>query len=263
MSASYELVPFHDYQILTVREGDTVIVPLKPVVDAVGLAWHGQFERINRHPVLSKGIRVTRIPSQGGMQEMVGLALDMVPGFLTTIETSRIKDADVRARVELFQAEAFKVLFEHFFGGRTTATQIEASDRAARRRELPALLERLEKARHTESQRILHELVVRACEAEDIVPPALEAYHLPNRDDQEAEALLAQIDALVEAGTLKNMHRKDAEFIAVRRKDLAALGIVIRPTLGDALIRHDRYKRYGSVSIAGGGSAHCWVFHRA
>lgn len=263
MSVSYELVPFHQHQLLTINQDGQIYVPLKPLVLAMGLPWEAQRQRVARDPVLSKGTCILQVPSAGGTQDALALRLERIPGFIATIPTGHIKNPETRDAVILFQEEAFDVLFAHFFGGRGKGNAAELSDRAARRRELPALLERLEKARHAESQRILHELVVRACEAEDIVPPALEAYHLPNRDDQEAEALLAQIDALVEAGTLKNMHRKDAEFIAVRRKDLAALGIVIRPTLGDALIRHDRYKRYGSVSIAGGGSAHCWVFHRA
>jgi hypothetical protein len=262
MTVSYELVPFHEHPILTVREGDLIIVPLKPMVDALGVSWHGQLERLKRHPVLSKGIRVTRIPSPGGMQETTGLALDMVPGFLTTIETSRIKDLDVRARVELFQMEAFQVLFEHFFGGRTAATQIEASDRAARRRELPGLLERLERSRHGESQRILHELVVRACEAEEIVPPALEAYQVVGRDDEIAASIVLQIDALVERQPDLNHHR-DSYKIGVRMKDLAAAGLVVPRGLLPALRRHPRFLLDGSVNKRGGGHVHCWVFTRA
>jgi hypothetical protein len=63
MSKFIEVVPFHNHGIATLREGDSVLVVMKPLVEMLGLAWQGQLERIKRHPVLSEGIRVTLIPS--------------------------------------------------------------------------------------------------------------------------------------------------------------------------------------------------------
>lgn len=38
---------------------------MKPVVEGMGLAWHGQYERIKRNETLAKGIREMRMPSVG------------------------------------------------------------------------------------------------------------------------------------------------------------------------------------------------------
>jgi hypothetical protein len=50
-------VDFRGAEILGVELEGIVFVVFKPVVEAIGLAWHGQLERIKRDPVLSEGIR--------------------------------------------------------------------------------------------------------------------------------------------------------------------------------------------------------------
>jgi hypothetical protein len=59
-----------------------VYVPLRPICDYLGLAWNGQFQRINRDPVLTeaiKGVPITGTP--GGRQEMTCLSsYKMLPG---------------------------------------------------------------------------------------------------------------------------------------------------------------------------------------
>lgn len=62
MSKLLEVIPFHDYPISTVREGDDVWVALKPLIENIGLDRSGQLQRIKRHPVLSEGMVVTPIP---------------------------------------------------------------------------------------------------------------------------------------------------------------------------------------------------------
>jgi hypothetical protein len=52
------------------------------MVEAMGLNWSGQFERVNRDPVLSEGIRVTRTPfGRGGGQQCVCIKLELVNGW--------------------------------------------------------------------------------------------------------------------------------------------------------------------------------------
>lgn len=228
----------------------------------MGLPWEAQRQRVARDPVLSKGTCILQVPSAGGPQDALALRLERIPGFIATIPTGHIKNPETREAVILFQEEAFDVLFAHFFGGRGKAAAAEVSDRAARRRELPALLERLERSRHGESQRILHELVVRACEAEGIDPPKLEAYSGLTRDDELAASIVLQIDALVERQPELNHHR-DSYKIGVRMKELAAAGLAIPRGLLPALRRHPRFLLDGSVNKRGGGHVHCWVFTRA
>jgi hypothetical protein len=95
-----------------------VYVPLRPICDYLGVAWSGQYERLQRDEVLRaalRGVRVTRTPGRGGgAQEMLCLPLDLLPGWLFGITTNRIKDEEKKRRVEQYRRECFRVLWDAF-----------------------------------------------------------------------------------------------------------------------------------------------------
>ena len=110
-------VNFRGDDLYGFEEDDGTFVALKPIVESMGMAWHGQYERLHRDPILSEGIRVMRTPfTRGGSQETVCLKLDLVNGWLFTIDTARIKDETVREKVILYQRECYAVLNKHFYG---------------------------------------------------------------------------------------------------------------------------------------------------
>lgn len=109
-------VNFHGNALYGREIGGTVFVAPKPIVEAMGLAWQSQLARIKRHHVLRQGITVMVIPTSTGPQSTVGLRLNLVPGWLFSISSPRIKDPATRRTVELFQHECFEVLWEHFSG---------------------------------------------------------------------------------------------------------------------------------------------------
>ena len=61
------------------------------------------------------------IPSAGGPQAVTALPLNRLHFWLATIQPNKIKDAELRARVILFQTEAADALFNHFFGAKIAA----------------------------------------------------------------------------------------------------------------------------------------------
>jgi len=112
------LVPvnFHGAKLYGAKIGGATLIAVKPVVTAMGLSWHGHLERIKRDPVIAEGIRVIRIPSKSGEQETVCLPLTLIHGWLFTLSSLRIKDLELRQRVQLFQRECYDVLYKHFSG---------------------------------------------------------------------------------------------------------------------------------------------------
>lgn len=99
------------------NDGNTVWVALKPIVEAMGLDWSAQFRRVKRDPILSEGIAIMATPLVHG-QETVCLILDYLNGWLFTIESNRIKDNEIRERVQEYQRECYRVLYRHFSGER-------------------------------------------------------------------------------------------------------------------------------------------------
>lgn len=110
-------VDFRNDTLFAVERDDGVYVAIKPICDTLGIAWQKQLERMKRDPILAEGITIMVIPSAGGPQETVCLKLDLVNGWLFTIDESRVKDEETRQKVLTYKRECYRVLFEHFHGG--------------------------------------------------------------------------------------------------------------------------------------------------
>lgn len=124
MTGNIVSVDFRDDQIFAIERDDGVYVAIKPIADRLGLVWRKQRERIQRDPVLSEGGTMVVLPSPGGAQEMLCLRLDLVNGWLFTIDESRVKDENVRQRVLAYKRECYRVLFEHFHGKPKAANDV-------------------------------------------------------------------------------------------------------------------------------------------
>lgn len=92
-----------------------VYIPVRPICDYLGLSWAGQRERIYRDDVLAptvRSVRVTRTEA-GGRRDTLCLPLEKIPGWLFTIDTSRIKP-ELREKVLRYKRECFDILWETF-----------------------------------------------------------------------------------------------------------------------------------------------------
>lgn len=113
-------VNFRGDQLYGFKADDGVFVALKPIVEAMGMDWSAQFRRVQRDPILSEGIAMMATPfGRGGDQEALCLKMDLVNGWLFTIDAARIKDDAVRDKVILYQRECYSVLHRHFTGGKS------------------------------------------------------------------------------------------------------------------------------------------------
>lgn len=115
-------VLFYDDEITAVRTEDgRVFVPIRPIVERLGLSWSGQRERVIRDRVLSAEaatVRVTR--TEGDRQiarELFCIPLDYLSGFLFGISAERVKP-EYQEDVIRYQRECYKVLSEALSEGR-------------------------------------------------------------------------------------------------------------------------------------------------
>jgi hypothetical protein len=121
-------VDFYGDELLAVRAGDGhVYVSLRHLCEALGLARQGQVRRIRDDKILSEGYQGGNVllpPSPdgrgGGMQKAGMLRVDLVPLWLSGVRIQAAKEG-IRPKLEQFQREAAKVLWEAFQEGRLTA----------------------------------------------------------------------------------------------------------------------------------------------
>lgn len=95
-------VTFFEIPCMAVRAQDGLIsLSLRDMCMAIGLDLPSQRRRITRHPDLSVGLRAFRIPTSGGPQDSDFLRLELVSGWLTTINRARV-GPEVAERLSYF-----------------------------------------------------------------------------------------------------------------------------------------------------------------
>lgn len=84
------VVTFFEHPVLAARVVDgTILLSVRDLCDAVGLASSSQIRRLDQHQDLSTVVRRLRVPTAGGMQEQVFLALEYVPAWIVSVNRAR------------------------------------------------------------------------------------------------------------------------------------------------------------------------------
>lgn len=108
-----------DTIITTINEVEIVVtadmlVPIKPICEALGVAPNKQIEKIKGHPILGS-VNTLRVSTgaDGKQYEMACLPLEFVYGWLFTIHPDNVR-TESRDRLIAYQRECYHALYEHF-----------------------------------------------------------------------------------------------------------------------------------------------------
>lgn len=123
-------IPFYeDRLIVQLGEDGEIYVALRPIVEALGLDWSGQLQRIKRDPVLSEEITTisvvmtpTQMPRERGegAKYYICLPKQYLSGFLFGINANRVRE-EFRETVIKWQREAHLILDAAFTGDAESA----------------------------------------------------------------------------------------------------------------------------------------------
>jgi hypothetical protein len=106
-------VRFHEDTVWAARPNGEVLVAVRGIVESFGLGWSSQHKRLMRHHLLARSVVMMTTETPVGAREMVCLPLDLLPGWLFGVDTKRVRE-EIRPKLEQYQAECFKVLWQHF-----------------------------------------------------------------------------------------------------------------------------------------------------
>jgi len=114
-------VTFYDDELTAVRANDgQIYVSVRHMCNGLGLDDRSQRRRMKRHTVLKKGFSSGVIMTPEGVRRTSSLLrVDLVPLWLTTIDIRRTKE-EIQPKLEKYQEEVAKVLWEAFQDGRLT-----------------------------------------------------------------------------------------------------------------------------------------------
>lgn len=107
-------VNFYGSDLYIVSHNGEAYTPMKPIVEGMGLDWMGQYTKLKQR--FAKGIEEIAIPTPGGNQMMICLALRKLSAWLTTIHANKVK-ASIRNKVIQYQEECDDVLYRYWTDG--------------------------------------------------------------------------------------------------------------------------------------------------
>jgi hypothetical protein len=110
-----QIVDFYGDTLLAGQIADgTILVPMRPIADALGLDWSSQIKRLRRDPVLAEALQwVVITTTHRGEQRALALPLDLLPGWLFGISAVRVRP-ELQEKITRYRRECFRVLWEAF-----------------------------------------------------------------------------------------------------------------------------------------------------
>jgi hypothetical protein len=259
------MIGFRGRAIPTVKDAAGVVrVAVRPIVEAMGLAWGSQYNRLMRCPVLGPSVFIMKTETGDGERASVTIPLDMLNGFLFGIDAGKVKP-EIRETVIAYQRECYRALADYWMGGGRVRGQLSERAQARAWSELRRVADRWARGSNPALRRLDYARLCDLCVMLGQEPPA------PDEGDA-GDAALAErfwvaVDAAMAAGILNNHHRQP-EMLAFRRAELEAaftalkVDIRLNTRLKAALMTGPRV--FDRVTGVNGRyqakTVHCWVF---
>ena len=114
---STQTISFNHQSLVTFEQNGNHYVAMKPICENIGLAWEPQVLRIKRDEVLSQGMIVMIIPTNGGNQNMICLPIEYLNGWLFGIDINRCKP-EIRDTLIKYKKECYQALHDYWFNGK-------------------------------------------------------------------------------------------------------------------------------------------------
>ena len=115
------LVPFHGSNLYLVDHQGEPYVPMKPVVEGMGLDWKTQHRKMTAK---FKGMVEMTIPSAGGNQTMTCLPLRKLPAWLYSVQPGKVSP-EIREKVVAYQEECDEVLWQYWTTGKADRQSVK------------------------------------------------------------------------------------------------------------------------------------------
>ena len=116
-------VTFHGDTIFCLTYGNQPYTPAKPIVENLGLGWASQSQKLNSNKA-RWGVTIIVIPSESGEQQMLSLPVRKLPAYLSSSNPKKVRP-ELRAKIELYQAESDDALWNYWMNGRAERAKAE------------------------------------------------------------------------------------------------------------------------------------------
>jgi hypothetical protein len=122
------VISFNEASIITLKKEDNgeIYVALKPIIDALGLEWKRQYQRIvanDRYQIIRHSIYLNNKQNR----DMLCINAKKLPAFLFSINPAKVKEEN-RAKLIAFQDETEWAIYEYWTKGEVKQADFVSSD---------------------------------------------------------------------------------------------------------------------------------------
>ncbi len=110
------VIPFRAARLLLLEHDGHPFVPMKPVVEGMGLDWKTQYRKLQAGRFKSVMVMMTTTGSDGKTYEMSCLPLRKLAGWLMSVHASKVR-IDLRENVLAYQNECDDALWAYWNEG--------------------------------------------------------------------------------------------------------------------------------------------------
>lgn len=119
-------VKFLGAEIVVIDYNGKPYVPMKPIVENIGLEWHSQRKRISRDEVLNAvKVVMTSTGSDNKSYDMTTIPLSYLNGWLFGVDTKRVKPS-IREKLLKYKKECYEVLWQYWENGVVNRERVKA-----------------------------------------------------------------------------------------------------------------------------------------
>jgi len=116
MKTTAQVIPFRNQELLLVNNSGEAFVPMKPVVEGMGLAWQSQHRKLMTGRFASTVTEMVIVAQDGKQREMTCLPLRKLTGWLMSIHPNKVRP-ELRDGIIAYQNECDDVLWSYWNDG--------------------------------------------------------------------------------------------------------------------------------------------------
>ena len=110
-------VTFHGDTIFCIDYQDQPYTPMRPIVENMGLDWGSQSVKLNANKERWTVAIIATVAQDGSEREMLCMPVRKLPSYLNSINPRKVRP-ELRAKIELYQAESDDALWNYWTHGR-------------------------------------------------------------------------------------------------------------------------------------------------
>lgn len=111
-----QTLSFHGSDLITLKVEDVIYTAVKPIVEAMGLDWGGQQQKLSKSGDKFNCRDISMVAKDGKIRQMLCMPLKKLNGWLFSINPEKVR-ADLREKVIQYQEECFLALWDYWTEG--------------------------------------------------------------------------------------------------------------------------------------------------